>query len=142
MSDEPAILQEVLGYLNFSSGKPDPRLLRNLNELFASIESQQPRHAAPGVTPQIVQQRLQARLDELAGEAGAFENAEQCRGVLPLVFEHLPKRYRQFHHDLLFHETDAEIWRPFFVGRACEAVLRRGRRGTKPTVSLTARLRN
>ncbi len=126
MADEPTILQEVLGYLNFSSGKPDPRLLRNLNELFALIETAAPESAAAGSTPHIVYQRLQARLGELAGATGAFEKADQCQSVLPLVFEHLPQRYREFHRDLLFHVSDAEIWRPFFVGKACEAVLAQG----------------
>ena len=30
---EPGVWQEMLGYLNFSSGSPDCRFLRNLNEL-------------------------------------------------------------------------------------------------------------
>ena len=34
-----ADLQELLGYLNFSSGSPDAQFLRNLNLLYGSIES-------------------------------------------------------------------------------------------------------
>ena len=33
-SDAKKILQEVLGYLNFSSGNPDPRFLQGVNHLF------------------------------------------------------------------------------------------------------------
>ena len=33
------VWQEVLGYLNFSSGSPDPRFLRGLNLLFDQVEA-------------------------------------------------------------------------------------------------------
>ena len=36
--DDPSSLaQDILGYLNFSSGTPDPRFLKNLDELFGRI---------------------------------------------------------------------------------------------------------
>lgn len=126
MSLEPTILSEVLGYLNFSSGKPDPRLLRNLNALFEFVEGGNAESKAAVPTLQSVRNLLQAKLDTLAGGPGAFENVEQIRAVLPLVFDVLPAAYRRFHRDLLFHESDAEIWRPFFLARACEAVLAQG----------------
>ncbi len=126
MSLEPTMLQEVLGYLNFSSGKPDPRLLGNLNALYQSAEDTAADGQAPEPTIQSVRKQLQAKLDTLAGAPGAFENVEQIRAVLPLVFDLLPAAYRRFHRDLLFHESDAEIWRPFFLARACEAVLAQG----------------
>jgi hypothetical protein len=34
--------------------------------------------------------------------------------------------YRAFHRDLLWHQSDRELWRPLFVGRACEAILSQG----------------
>ena len=34
--------------------------------------------------------------------------------------------YRQFHRDLLWHQSDAELWRPLFLGRAFEAILAQG----------------
>ena len=114
MSLEPTILQEVLGYLNFSSGKPDPRLLGNLNALYQSAEDTAADGQATEPTIQSVRKQLQAKLDTLAGAPGAFENVEQIFAVLPLVFDLLPAAYRRFHRDLLFHESDAEIWRPFF----------------------------
>ena len=33
------VWQEVLGYLNFSSGTPDPKFLRGLNLLFDQVEA-------------------------------------------------------------------------------------------------------
>ena len=35
---ELGLLEEVVGYLNYSSGASDPKFLRNLNSLFRSIE--------------------------------------------------------------------------------------------------------
>ena len=46
--------------------------------------------------------------------------------MLELVFDQALPAYREFHRDLLFHQTDASLFRPFFVGRVCEAVLRQG----------------
>jgi hypothetical protein len=45
---------------------------------------------------------------------------------LRLVFEGLLPAYRQFHRDLLFHQTEESLFQPFFLGRACQAVLQQG----------------
>ena len=34
--------------------------------------------------------------------------------------------YRAFHRDLLWHQSDRELWRPLFLGRAFEAILSQG----------------
>jgi hypothetical protein len=46
--------------------------------------------------------------------------------VVRLLAQHLLPAYRQFHRDLLWHQTDAALWRPFFLGRAFEAILAQG----------------
>jgi hypothetical protein len=115
--------QELLGYLNFSSGASDPQFLANLNALFAAVEEHG--GAADGAW-QAVGRLLDERLQELSGRAAAFEDVEQARAVLRLAFEVLPARYRAFHRDLLHHQTDAALFRPFFIGRACEAILKEG----------------
>ncbi|MCC7086265.1 MAG: hypothetical protein IT427_14775 [Pirellulales bacterium] len=116
-------LQELLGYLNFSSGASDATFLKGLNELWGAIE-------AAGIPPQqswqVAHQLLRAKLDELAGKAAAFKDAEQARGVLRLAFEEVLPAYAQHHRDLLFHQTGAELWRPLFVGHVMEAVLAEG----------------
>ncbi len=122
-AEQPVNFQELLGYLNFSSGTSDPQFLRNLNELFGSIESSPTtRTDALRVAGDV----LKARLEELAGHSAAFQDIDQARGVLRIVFDEFPQRYREFHRDLLFHESDAELWRPFFLGRVFEAVLEQG----------------
>jgi len=123
-SRDEVLLEEVLGYLNFSSGTSDPRFLRNLNTFFEQTE---PSVAAGGTAADRLRSRLSTRLDALAaGQASAFADATQARRVLSLVFDRVLPAYRQFHRDLLFHQSDADLWRPFFLGRAFEAVLCEG----------------
>jgi hypothetical protein len=114
-------LDQVLGYLNFSSGAPDPQFLANLNRLFewAADRADLPLWLAVG-------RRLTDRLRALAANSPAFADAQQASSVLELVFDRALPAYREFHRDLLFHQTDVGLFRPFFVGRVCEAVLRQG----------------
>ena len=121
--DSRSALEEVLGYLNFSSGAPDAKFLRNLNELFRSIESEPAGRDAPVA---MLQSWLAAALDQLCQQGGAFADAGQARSVLALLFDSLLPAYRRFHADLLQHQSDADLWRPFFLGRALEALLAEG----------------
>lgn len=121
IEDEQA-LDQVLGYLNFSSGNADSKFLRNLNRLW---ESTVPAGAAtPGW--QLVGQRLRDRLTAVAGQAGAFQDASQATAVLGLAFDQVVTRYLHFHQDLLFHQSPDAVVTPFLFGRVCEAVLRQG----------------
>ncbi len=121
--DVSRVSQEILGHLNFSSGAPDPRFLGNVNTLFGWIEAGlsagEPAWRALGDV-------LRAELHAVEGASDAFRQVEQAKAVLRLVFDATLPAYREFHHDLLFHQTDAALFQPFFVGRTCEAVLRQG----------------
>lgn len=117
---EQAPLQEILGYLNFSSGASDPAFLRRVSELWEKMATAS---VAPKDYCAVAQQLLANKLKELAASNATFQNAEQAQYVLPLVFEELLPAYRRHHRDLLFHQTDADLWQPFFIGRAAEAVL-------------------
>ena len=118
-----ALLDDVVGYLNFSSGASDPKFLGNLNELFRSLEGRGiPRDeviAALG-------QWLRTAVDRLEQGGGAFANTAQARAVIQLVTDDLLAAYCRFHRDLLHHQPPGDLWRPFFIGRACEAVLAQG----------------
>jgi hypothetical protein len=117
----PPQFQELLGYLNFSSGASDPQFLANLNQLFAVVEAAQPgAFAWP-----LVAAELREQLDKHRGQ-GAFRDVTQAEQVLRLAADVFPARYRQFHRDLLYHQSDAELWRPLLVGRAIEALLEQG----------------
>lgn len=112
------MIDRILGYLNFSSGAPDPQFLGGLNELFARVaEQESPWQAAVAA--------LESELPHLQQGSATFADISQARAVLRLLSELLPA-YREFHADLLFHQSEATLFRPFFVGRACEAILLQG----------------
>jgi hypothetical protein len=114
-----ALLQGILGYLNFAAGKADPRFQKQLNELFGLLA----RRGAERPW-QVLYQLLNEKLGELS-ESGssAFRDVRQARAVLELVFVDLLSAYRRHHADLLGHLQDSELYKPFFLARACEAVL-------------------
>jgi hypothetical protein len=119
---DAVLLDEVIGYLNFSSGTPDPKFLANLNELFRSIEGQVDRDDVLEGLGDWLRQALH-RLEQ---GGGAFSDVSQARAAIALLTEKLPKAYCEFHRDLLHHQSPAELWRPFFIGCAAEAVLSQG----------------
>ncbi len=118
----PDQIQELVGYLNFSSGAPDSQFLANLNRLFAAVEARTP---SGGVWPAVCAE-LSAMVEELATSEGAFRDVEQARNVLRLAGEVLPGAYSEFHRDLLFHQNVDDLWQPLFAGRAIEALLVQG----------------
>jgi len=118
----PPAVEQVLGYLNFSSGAADAQFLANLNSLFEQTAARK-----TGLPVWLeVGRLLTDRLTKLRESSPAFRDAEQATAVLELVFDQTLPAYRQFHRDLLFHQTDETLFRPLFVGRVCEAVLRQG----------------
>jgi hypothetical protein len=120
--DEAVPASGLLGYLNFSQGRPDPRWQKQLNDAFAFVAGRGAE--APW---QVLHDWLRARLGSLqAGGAAAFRDVTQARAVLGVVFERLLPAYRTHHADLLAHRTDRDRFQPFFLARACEAVLAQG----------------
>ncbi len=115
-----ALLEEAVGYLNFSSGATDPKFLRAVSAIFAAIERDCDESQQPSC---ILCQWLERRMDELSGTASAFGDVSQARSVVRLLRDHLLPAYRAFHRDLLWHQSDRELWRPLFLGRAFEAIL-------------------
>jgi len=115
--------EEVIGYLNFSTGREDPRFLSNLNELFAAAMRRKSLSSPPW---RLLGQRLSRTLEQLRGSSEAFREVEQAEAAVRLVFDHLLPAYLSYHRDLLFHQSDAALFGPFFIGRACEAVLQEG----------------
>src|SRR5262245_57203042 len=109
------VLREMLGYLNLSSGAPDPRFQRHVNELFGSVVQRGDRSG--GAPPQEMARLLRDELATLRGTSAAFGNVAQAEAVIDLVFDKALGEYRRFHADLLFHRTDGELFRPFFLVR-------------------------
>ena len=73
-----------------------------------------------------MQHTLTHRLTELRKKNPAFHDSEQAERVLQLLFDRFLPAYREHHRDLLFHQSDADLWRPFFIGRVAEALIAAG----------------
>src|SRR5262245_28703457 len=108
----------LLGYLNFSDGKPDPRWQKSLHDAFVYFLDtgvDQPWEA--------LRQWLVVSLDRLqAAGSPAFRDVSHARGALDLLARVLPA-YRTPHADLLAHQTAADLFKPFFLARVFEAIL-------------------
>src|SRR5262249_51074357 len=114
--------QGLLGYLNFSEGKPDPRFQKQFNDAYAFLANQGAAEPCP-----VLYELLTSRLADL-GSAGAsgFSDVRQAEAVLGLIFTRVLPAYRRHHADLLFHLSDPELFQPFFLARVVEAVLAQG----------------
>lgn len=122
-------LAHVLGYLNFSSGKSDPKSLAALNRLYSLAVAGAPEQFKPftGLPPWMtIQQWLQDRLVGLRSEKEIFRESDQANQVLQIVWLHLLPEYLDFHSDLLFHQEPEGLFNGLFLGRAIEAVLQQG----------------
>lgn len=121
--DTPLAAQRVLGYLNFSTGPADSGFFEGLLEIALHLtEGESTRELAPGEIGSF----LREQLGELRRAAPAFQDTQQAEGVLTAVFDHLLAEYRAWHRDLLFHQEEPFLFNPFFIGRACEAVIQQG----------------
>ncbi len=132
-----AILDQVLGYLNFSSGNHDDRFFSNLNDLFLVFNSADASEAFANVrttdsqqtTPLSLVRRvrfaLANRLAKNKESNPVFRDATQANLVIELTFDKILPAYRKHHRDLLFHQSDELLCNSFFVGRVVESILTR-----------------
>src|ERR1041385_7424821 len=98
--DQAVALPALLGYLNFSEGRPDPRFQKNVHDAYAFVAE-----AGAAKPWEDLHAILQARLLDLnmSGSA-AFADALQAEAVLRLAFDHVLAAYRAHHRDLLAHQ--------------------------------------
>ncbi|MCC6510420.1 MAG: hypothetical protein IT423_15060 [Pirellulaceae bacterium] len=119
-----ADLTQVLGYLNFSSGKPDPKTLSALNRLYGRAVPRTPFEGLPAYLQ--IYQWLGDMLAKLPAINPAFTQCAQATATLELVWMEFLPAYLDFHRDLLFHQQGEGLFNGFFLGRAIEAVLAQG----------------
>ncbi len=113
---------KLLGYLNFSDGRPDPRFQKGLADAVAYLIDSS--DAAPWLTlPLWLDHELNGLI---AAGAAAFRDPTQVRAVIDAALVRLPKTYRAHHSDQLAHQPDSALFGPFFLARCCEAVLKQG----------------
>ena len=125
-------LEEVVGYLNFSSGSPDAKFAAGLNALFEHFDGADPgrgrkKPASKTPTWRRVEKLIADGIGHLHEESKAFSQIDQARSVLHLIFEDFLPAYRRHHSSLLFHQDEESLFRPFFLARVAEAVLREGK---------------
>ncbi|MBI3465987.1 MAG: hypothetical protein HY000_23480, partial [Planctomycetes bacterium] len=116
--DPDVAAREVLGYLNFSQGTPDPRFQRNISEFYRRFGEPEPWNR--------LHHLLHDTLGKLRDSSPTFRDVEQAQSVMSLVFEKVLPAYRTHHQDLLFHLSDSDLLQPFFLARLFEAVLTQG----------------
>ena len=144
-SETLTAIEQVLGYLNFSSGATDPGFLRNLDLIYRQIIARDDDSNggdlrldhecdSNGANPhwKVAIGLLQEQLSRLANDNATFSNADQATAVLNIVAEQVVPGYRTFHRDLLFHQSDNQLFGPFMLGRIFESVLRQPRPWGKP----------
>jgi hypothetical protein len=132
--DVQQCVREILGYFNYSSGTPDPQFSAGMNRLFGWVDAHRPGDepawqgpAWQGPAWQGLGRVLREGLDRLRGRCQAFAEVGQAEAVLRLVFDHVLGGYRDYHKDILFHQSDETLFTPFFIVRVCEAVLAEGK---------------
>jgi hypothetical protein len=123
----------LLGYLNFSDGRFDPRWQKQLNDAYAFFAEHG--EASPW---QALFDWLTDALHRLHTAGGAaFRDVTQAENVLMLAARVLPA-YRRHHADLLAHLDDGELFGPFFLARVFEAVLAQRSAGDENTDAILA----
>lgn len=113
-TQDAAMVAELLGYLNFSGGRPDPKFERNVNELLAIVPWK------------LVAETLRSVLADLHQSSPTFGDCSQAEQVISLTFDRALPAYREHHRDLLFHLKDEDFQQPFFLAKVFEAVLEQG----------------
>ena len=111
-------MRELLGHLNFSSGRPDPGFERNFNDYFAA--------AGIGASADELCGQMLREIESLRGSSPAFADTHQAEAVTQLSLREVLPAYREFHADLLFHLRDEDFLQPLFLARVFEAVLSQG----------------
>lgn len=122
---DQAALEQVLGYLNLSSGAADPSFLANLNRLYVA-------HRQPDSTEYPCVAVLEFLATVLAARQQSNQHVDQALAIVNLLRHHVLPGYLEFHRDLLFHQTAGTLFSPFFFGRVCEVLLREYDPGDDP----------
>ena len=115
---DESLIDDILGYLNFSNGTTDAKFQQNLNQACLQCHSAMP---AP-----ILKAAFLQRLSSLNSTNPAFADCEQAESIILIVFDQLLSDFQQHHADLLFHLAKEDFQRPLFLVRLFEAALQQG----------------
>ncbi|MBX7102926.1 MAG: hypothetical protein K1X57_02520 [Gemmataceae bacterium] len=127
--EPPVNWQGLLGYLNFSDGRPDPRFQQQLHAAYQLVA------ATPEPLPAL-RELMVAELAQLhASGAAAFRDVDQAAFAIEAAFRGVPEGYLSFHGDLLGHLPANSVITPFFLARVAETVLQQRKSSTADRVT-------
>ena len=132
-ADEQNAVRELLGHINFSSGKRDARFLQHLNRLWLIPPDGNKAHG--------LAELLRTGLAGLQGTSAAFVDVQQAEAVVGLALDAMPDAYRAHHADLLFHLAPADFEQPYLLCAFFESVLAQGGPWDESERIVTAALR-
>lgn len=113
--DRRKLVEECLGYLNLSDGRPSAAFRRNLSDFY--------RTAGPAPWSEFASDGFQM-LQHLAGTTAVFREIAPAIRCLRLAYDFVLPRYQEFHQDLLAHCSAVDLFQPFFLARTLEHCLR------------------
>lgn len=111
--------QAILGFVNFSEGRPDPRFQKQINDACRFL-AQRPSGSVVAALEEFLRDRLRSLH---AAGTSAFKDIAQADAVITNVFRRVLPTYREHHADLLGHQSEADLFQPFFIARVFESVL-------------------
>ncbi|MCL2742283.1 MAG: hypothetical protein FWE67_00355 [Planctomycetaceae bacterium] len=117
-----ALIKDILGYLNFSSGNRNPRFFAAMNQLFTDIDGGTGKKAAKPLYRKVLD-TIEQGLAALSKESSTFKTDDQAGLIIKLVRDNFLPEYKQFHSELLFHQKDELIFNSFFLAKTFETVL-------------------
>lgn len=109
----------ILGYLNFSDGRPDPKFRKAFAEGFGILLTAGDR--APWATLATWLRQQVTRWEQ--SDSAAFRDLTRARELLDTAFTAIPAAYRRHHVDLLAHQPDSLLFNSFFLARCAEVAL-------------------
>ena len=117
-SGEKNAFEQVLGYINFSSGSPDAAFYSNLRTVNEAVEQD------GDLLYVSMQSAMLSALDELNGSSGVLSSSNQARTAVELVFSHVIPSFLTFHQQVLNTHDVNETVNTFFIGRVFDVVLK------------------
>lgn len=127
--DPPVSWQGLLGYLNFSDGRPDARFQQQLHAAYQIVAGQG--DACAGLAALLRDELLKLH----AAGSSAFRDTSQAEFAIQTVLGAFPSAYLKWHSDLLGHHQPATLLTPFFLSRVFEAVLQQRQQAAVEAVS-------
>ena len=117
-SGEKNAFEQVLGYINFSSGSHDATFYSNLRTVNEAVKQD------GDLLYVSMQSAMLSALDELNGSSGVLSSSNQARTAVELVFAHVIPSFLTFHQQVLNAHDVNETINTFFIGRVFDVVLK------------------